>query len=273
MVVRTSRRTTGLPVIAGRPVTVPRRGVVHLWRPTHALCEDLHAGDAGRRVQVLGLLAVPKERDDFSRAVVPATGVRDPECRAHGTACLSADRRPPPADEILSRRRPSGKCHFRGATLPPGHAGTRRAVRAYVLLRIHSTSPDHRLRSRRCGGADHSVCAWRDSWCLSYPSLAESPAQVPCDMPRTLVLAQLLARVSLSVAAAELNRDRAGNAEARERQAYADISTHYTQQAYGYRSRAALLLVRASQQQVGRWLASRNPAVRRFVIEQIHLRA
>jgi hypothetical protein len=87
---------------------------------------------------------------------------------------------------ILSRRRPSGKCRFRGATLLPGRAGTRRAVRAYVLLRIHSTSPDHRLRSRRCGGAGHSVCAWRDSWCLSYPSLAESPAQVPCYMCRPL---------------------------------------------------------------------------------------
>lgn len=33
MVVRTSRRTTGLPVIDGRPVTVPRRGGVHFMAP------------------------------------------------------------------------------------------------------------------------------------------------------------------------------------------------------------------------------------------------
>jgi len=92
-------------------------------------------------------------------------------------------------------------------------------------------------------------------------------------MPRPLVLAQLVERVSLSVAASALNRDRANEAEARERQAYADISAHYMQQANGYRGRAALLVVRASKQQLGRWFASRNLAVRRFVIEHVHLRA
>jgi hypothetical protein len=51
--------------------------------------------------------------------VVPATGVRDPACRAHGTACLSADRRPPPADEILSLTPPEGNARLQRGSSPP----------------------------------------------------------------------------------------------------------------------------------------------------------